>query len=173
MWRHALQALKLLPLRCPCLHINGLNVYGVEAPVSCEAAHHGQELRAWVVAQCEQLLDTGHFAVGHDELLQVALLIRVHGGKLGQADATQGQGLHPSLLHPQQHDAPKCPDRGVLLLAVTGHWTREPGHPELQSPDDGTRSLHLPTGICTPTCRETPMETSLMCSECGVPPYPK
>ena len=144
----------MLPHPYPCLHIHGVHVYGVEAPVPSEAAHHGHELWAWVATHCDQLLDTGHFEVlGCDDLLQVALLIWVHVGKVVQCDVTQGQGLHPNLLHPQQHDASHCPDGGVLLLAVTGHWTWEPGHVELQSPDDGRRCLHLPIGLFTHTRR--------------------
>ena len=135
MWWHAVQTLQLFPLPCPCLHINGVNVYEVKALAPSEATYHGQELWAWVVAQCEQLLDTGHCgAVACNELIHAALLIMVHAGKLVQADAAQGQRLHPNLLHPKQHDAPKCPDRGVLLLAVTGSCTWQPGHLELQCP---------------------------------------
>ena len=85
-------------------------------------------------------------AGGHD-LLQMALLIWVHAGTRVQVDLAQGQGLHPNLLHSQQHNAPKCPDHGVLLFASTGHWTWQPGHSECQSPEDGRRFLDLTTGI--------------------------
>ena len=156
MWLHTVQAPQLLPHPYPCLHIHDVHVYGVEAPVPSEATHHGHELWAWVAAHCEQLVDIGQVetlvlevALLIDELLQVALLIRVHVGKVVQCDVTHGQGLHPNLLHPQQHDAPQRPDGGVLLLSDTGHWTWEPGHVELQSPDDGRRFLHLPIRLFT------------------------
>ena len=57
--------------------------------VSASTAHQ----RSNTPAQCEQLLHTGRY-FGIDELLQVALLIRVHAGKLVQGDSTQGQGHH-------------------------------------------------------------------------------
>ena len=85
--------------------------------------------------------------VGGHDLLQMALRIWVHVGQLVQVDLAQGQGLHPSLIHSQQHNSPKCPDRGLLVFASTGHWTWQSGHSELQSQEDGRRFLRLPNGI--------------------------